>query len=401
MTNNKFDYRYIPVKKGSIYHMYPWYLWRIDLWVLFFKPHKNKIDKIYKNLKEYFLTKDIFFLDSGKSAIVISLKALNVKKNDEVCVSVFVCPDVIDTIITMEAKPVFIDCEENLLIDPIDLQRKINHKTKCIITTNIYGSSEKDEIYKIAKENRVKVIDDLAQSFEIIKRGNISIYSVGPKKIINTTGGGIIVTEEIDISEKINLIIPKESVSYTELVKMFIECIRYYSFFFLLKIQNIFKIKIISISKEKRPTDYLKPKYINPKKMNVRTIYSLYLKIKYYYIYKKSLEQKIDYLDNSLKKFDWIKIPQKNINNLNSYYTIRVEKGIRYKLGLYLAEHGFQTTWNYVPATWYDAYQDNKDKTPNAFSLSEKVLSLPFRGLSNKRIKKMISIISNFEKELL
>lgn len=401
MINNKFDYRYIPIKKGSIYHMYPWYLWLIDLWVLFLKPKKNKIEKIYKNLEEFFLTKNIFFLDSGKSAIVISLKVLDVKKNDEVCVSVFVCPDVIDAITTIKAKPIFIDCGEDFLIDPMDLQRKINYKTKCVITTNIYGFLEKDEVYKIAEENKVRVIDDLAQSFEIIKRGNISIYSVGPKKIMSTTGGGIIVTEEIDISEKINLIIPKEGISYTELVKMFIECIRYYSFFFLLKIQNTFKIKIISISEEKKPADYLKPKYINPKKMNIRTVYSLYLKIKYYYIYKKSLKQKIDYLDNSLKKFDWIKIPQKNINSLNSYYTIRVEKGIRYKLGLYLAEHGFQTTWNYIPVTWYIAYQDNANKTPNAFSLSEKVLSLPFRGLSNKKIKKMISIISNFEKELL
>jgi dTDP-4-amino-4,6-dideoxygalactose transaminase len=394
--NNKPDYRYIPIKKGYINKLYPWYLWVIDFWVLLLKINVSKTQKIKNYLKELFKTNYIYFFDSGKSALVIALMALDIKKGDDVCVSVFVCPDVIESIVTVKANPIFVDCEDDFLINVVDLKNKITKKTKCIITTNTYGFTEKDEIYRIAEENNIRTISDLAQTLKIIDHGDISVYSVGPQKILNTTGGGILISKEKNLSEKIQSIMPNEYVSYGELVLMFLNRIKYYLTFFLLKY-----IKIIYISKEKKQNDYNSSNIIKPKMMSNRTIYSIYFKIKNYGVYQTKIKHKINKLNKCLEKFNWIKTPKSDTNSINLYYTILLRDGLRYKLGLYLAEHGFQSTWNYIPVSWYLAYKNYYNETPNAFKLSEQVLSLPFMGLSNHEIEKMISIIENFEKELL
>ncbi|HAE36255.1 TPA: hypothetical protein DCX66_03995 [Candidatus Nomurabacteria bacterium] len=394
--SNKLDYRYIPIKKGYINKLYPWHLCIIDFWVLLLKTNTHKIQKIKNNLKEFFKANYIYFFDSGKSALVIAQKALDIKKGDDVCVSVFVCPDVIESIITVGARPILIDCKDDFLINIEDLKNKITKKTKCIITTNTYGFNEEEEVYKIAQKNNIKTINDLAQTFEANNYGDISIYSVGPQKILNTTGGGILTTKDENLSEKIQSIIPNDYLSYGELIIMLLNRVKYYLKFLILK-----HIKIYYMSKEKRQNDYNSHKTINPRIMNDRTMYSIYFKIKNYSIYQSKIKYKVDKLNKCLKKFNWIKTPKSDTNSVNLYYTILLNKGVRYKLGGYLAEHGFQSTWNYIPVSWYVAYKNYYVETPNAFKLSEQVLSLPFMGLSNREIEKMISFIENFEKELL
>ncbi len=403
------DYRYIPIKRGLITQLYPWNFWYIDFLTLFpfLYINKSKKDKILQDLKYFYHTDNIFFLDSGKSALVTSMKALGIKEGNEVYIQSFVCTDVVDAIIMTGAQPVLIDCTDNLLINASDFEKKITSKGKCLVITNTYGYVEKSEIYQIARKYNLKVIDDCAQLAEIKKdfstqkKADFSVYSVGTQKLFATTGGGIITTNQKELAESVNFTMPNQIISYTSLVRKLILRLSYSFKFLLLRIQDYIKIKVIHIAKEKTPYDHQDPESIRPKKMNIRTIYSLYLKSVRSNSHRDKTRQNIKTLNDYLKKFEWIKLPQREHNDTVLYYTITVANEIRYKLGEYLSKYGFQSTWNYMPVNWYMAYKKYRGETPNSFYLSGKVLSLPFRDLSDLNIKEMISVIDKFEKTIL
>ena len=103
---------------------------------------------------------------SGTTALQIAISALGIKKNDEIIVPNFTFAATINSIINSGATPVIAEVEkETWTLDISKLQKYITRKTKAIMLVHIYGQPGKiDEIKKLAKKFKLKLIEDCAEA---------------------------------------------------------------------------------------------------------------------------------------------------------------------------------------------------------------------------------------------
>ena len=97
----------------------------------------------------------------GRVGLYALLKALGVKKGDEVAIQSFSCIAVPEGVLAAGAKPIYIDIEKNgFNMDPEDLLRKINFRTKAIVIQHTYGiPAQIGRLCNIAKKNNIPVIE--------------------------------------------------------------------------------------------------------------------------------------------------------------------------------------------------------------------------------------------------
>ena len=110
---------------------------------------KKKISKLLK-------VKYVISCTSGTIAIFLGLKALDVKKEDEILVPNITFPATLNAISLSGAKPVLVDVDKsNLLMDVEDIKRKINKKTIAILPVHVSGrGSNIERIIEIAKKKK-------------------------------------------------------------------------------------------------------------------------------------------------------------------------------------------------------------------------------------------------------
>ena len=146
-------------------------------------------------------------------ALHLALKALDIGLGDEViCPSLtFISP--IHMVTLSGAKPVLVDIEEETWnLDPRKIEQSITKNTKAIIVVHAFGQSAKmDQIMRIAKENNLYIIEDVAESlgatFEDKKLGSlgqISCFSFFANKMITSGEGGMALTNDYTLFEKLS-----------------------------------------------------------------------------------------------------------------------------------------------------------------------------------------------------
>ena len=92
-----------------------------------------------KKMASYLKTKYVVGLSSGSSALYLALKALGIKKGDEVITTPFTWIITINAILAVGAKPVFADIGDDFNIDPLKIASKITSKTKAIVPMHVGG----------------------------------------------------------------------------------------------------------------------------------------------------------------------------------------------------------------------------------------------------------------------
>jgi perosamine synthetase len=159
-----------------------------------------KLENLFKNIhkKKYCLT-----VCNGTLGIQLALMAFNLKSGDEVLIPEYsyISPAHICKLMGLKITIVKIN-NINLQIDFDDLQKKINHKTKCILLIHNYGNmGHIDKICALAKKNRVYILEDFSEAiFSKYKKkyvgsfGDISVASFHATKSITTGEGGGILT---------------------------------------------------------------------------------------------------------------------------------------------------------------------------------------------------------------
>ncbi len=155
-------------------------------------------------------SKYALFVNTGTAALKLGLIALGVKKGDEVITQSHTFVATVEAILELGAKPVIVDVDETLNMDPLDLKLKISAKTKAIIPVHMGGVSAKmDKILSIAEANKIPVFEDSAQALGATFKGKYlgtlgaaGIYSTDIGKIITTGEGGILVTNDEYIYRK-------------------------------------------------------------------------------------------------------------------------------------------------------------------------------------------------------
>jgi len=158
-------------------------------------------------------TKYAVALSNGTVALELALKAIGIKKNDEVIVTPRSFIASVSSIVNVGAKPIFVDIDsETQNIDPKQVEYKISSKTKAIIAVHLAGlPCNMDEIMKIANQNDILVIEDCAQAHgaeykgkSVGSIGHIGCWSFCQDKIISTGGeGGMVTTNSIFFWNKI------------------------------------------------------------------------------------------------------------------------------------------------------------------------------------------------------
>ena len=149
---------------------------------------------------------------SGTDAIYLSLRALNIGQGDEVITVANTAIPTVSAIKNTGATVKFVDVGKDYLIDINKIEQAINKKTRAIIPVHLYGQScNMDKIIKIAKKNKLKIVEDCAQAqgakFKNKKLGNFGItgcFSFYPTKILGAYGdGGFITTNDKKIYQKL------------------------------------------------------------------------------------------------------------------------------------------------------------------------------------------------------
>ena len=179
-------------------------------WVAPLGPNVNALEK---ELAEYAGIGYASALSAGTAAIHLALKILGIGEGDVVFVSSLTFSATCNPIVYEKAKPVFIDSEADTWnMDPVALRKAFEKypNPKAVIVVHLYGTPAKlDEIISICKEYNVPLIEDAAESLSSTYKGKqtgtfgkIGVYSFNGNKIITTSGGGMLVSEDEEITKK-------------------------------------------------------------------------------------------------------------------------------------------------------------------------------------------------------
>ena len=150
-------------------------------------------------------------VSNGTAALEIAVKALGIKKNDEVIIPNFTIISNALAVIKQNAKPVLVDCDlETWNMNLDEIEKRINKKTKAIIVTHIYSfSNDMDKILKICKKYKIFLIEDAAEVLGLKYKnkmcgsfGDISTFSFYANKQVTCGEGGMISTNNRRLYEK-------------------------------------------------------------------------------------------------------------------------------------------------------------------------------------------------------
>ncbi|PEO42175.1 pyridoxal phosphate-dependent aminotransferase [Bacillus pseudomycoides] len=180
-------------------------------------PLGPNVDAFESELSSHVGVLDAAAVSSGTSAIHLALRLLDVRDGDTVFCSSLTFIASANPILYLGAKPVFIDSElETWNMSPQALERALrdaNEKgilPKAVIVVNLYGQSAKmDEILSLCDTYNVPVVEDAAESLGSSYKGKASgtfgkfgVYSFNGNKIITTSGGGMLVSNDVEALRK-------------------------------------------------------------------------------------------------------------------------------------------------------------------------------------------------------
>lgn len=181
-------------------------------WVAPLGPNVNEFEK---ELAAKVGSKHAAAMTSGTGAIHLALKSAGVGEGDVVFCPTLTFSATANPIIYQNATPVFIDSEyETWNMDPIALEaafEKYGDKVKAVLVVHLYGlSADMDKIMEICSRYNVTVIEDAAESLGAYYKGKhtgtfgeFGVFSFNGNKIITTSGGGMLVSDDEEKIKKV------------------------------------------------------------------------------------------------------------------------------------------------------------------------------------------------------
>lgn len=328
-----------------------------------------EVKQLEDKIAGYLGVKHCIGICSGTDALVLSLRAHAIKlknreyfdKADEVVTTSFTFTATGDAILRSGATPVFVDIDPgtyNVDTEKIREYVELNKNVVGIIPVHLYGqASNMDKIMKVAKENGLFVIEDVAQAFgakwkdkKLGSIGSTGAFSFFPSKNLGCFGdGGMVATNEDETMELVRMLLRHGG-------------------------------------KDKYNVDHIG--------YNARldTLQAAIVLAKFDYIdeFNSKRNQIAKSYNEGLKDIEWILLPMylQEAYHVNHQYTIRVLNGKRNKLQSYLKEKGVSTMVYYpFPLHKMKVFGNNRSKSfgslKNAELCSESVLSLPIEPLQS------------------
>jgi len=176
---------------------------------------KNHVNRFELEFTKLIGSKFSIAVNSGTSALHLSLLALGIGPGDEVIIPAFSFAATANSVLLTGAKVVFADIDlETYNIDIEDMESKITTKTKAVIPVHLYGLPvDMFRIMRIARKYKIFVVEDAAQAHgadvngkRVGSFGSTGAFSFYYSKNISTYEGGMITTSNLSAFRKINLL---------------------------------------------------------------------------------------------------------------------------------------------------------------------------------------------------
>ncbi len=174
-----------------------------------------KVKEFEKQCADYFGVKHAITVNSWTSGLIAAVGAIGIEPGDEIIVTPWTMCASAAAILHWNAIPVFADIDpDTFCIDPASVEANITPHTKAIMAVDIFGqSSDMEALMAIAQRHGLKVIADTAQAPGAFYQGkyagtlaDVGGYSLNYHKHIHTGEGGILVTNDDALAERLQLI---------------------------------------------------------------------------------------------------------------------------------------------------------------------------------------------------
>ncbi len=171
------------------------------------------VDRFEQSVCDYTEAKYALATNTATAALHLALRVLGIERGDYVLASTLTFIGSVNAILYQGAQPIFVDSDESWNLSPKLLQEAIEKapkKPKALIVTHLYGQVAKiEEIARICKAHDIYLVEDAAESlgasFEGRQSGtfgDMGVYSFNGNKILSTSGGGMLVSDNAAWIEK-------------------------------------------------------------------------------------------------------------------------------------------------------------------------------------------------------
>jgi dTDP-4-amino-4,6-dideoxygalactose transaminase len=317
-----------------------------------------KVKEFEDKIAEYLGIKYAIAVTNCTSALHLALLGIGVKEGDEVLVADFTFPATGHVVLYCGAKPVFVDIDlKTYNINPKSIEEKISDKTKAIIPVHTFGQpAEMGTIVKIAEKFNLKVIEDAACALGAKYKnnyagtiGDIGCFSFHARKGITTGEGGMVVTDNKNLAEKI---------------------------------RNLSVFGMTSAWDREKSDKFIIPKFTevgyNYKMSDIIAAVGVAQLGKLDKIIERKREL-AKYWDEKLREMDFIETPyvSENVKHIYQSYVALVDGHVnRNKLIVTLMNRGIQTQIGTYASHIQPVYNSNQ-KCPNSLEIFNRSLALP------------------------
>ncbi len=184
---------------------------QLDIGAVSINDRSGIIKEFEDDFANYQGMKYALSVNNGTSSLYSAYFACNIHDGDEVIVPAYTFMATVTPLLHLNATPVLCDGQTdtgNIL--PSEIIKKITPKTKAIVVTHMWGHPcEMDEIVRIAKQNKLYLIEDCSHAHGATYKGrkvgtfgDVTCFSLQGKKIIYAGEGGVLVTNNREIYER-------------------------------------------------------------------------------------------------------------------------------------------------------------------------------------------------------
>lgn len=320
------------------------------------------ITEFEKKVADYVGAKYAVAVSNGTAALHAACYAANIKEGDEVITTPITFAASSNCVLYCGAVPVFADIDPKTYnIDPEDIERKITDRTKAIIAVHFTGQPcEMERIHEIADRHGLIVIEDAAHALGAIYEGKkvgslseMTTFSFHPVKHITTGEGGMILTNQRELYERLKLFRAHGITREEQLLR---------------KNDGPWYYEQLELGYNYRITDIQCALGISQMK-----------KLPYFLKRRKEIAKKYQEAFADCKN---IQLPYQKPGCENAWhlYIIRVKGGKRKEVFEQLREAGIGVNVHYIPVYKHPYYQEHGYegiRCPNAEQYYEEAISLP------------------------
>ena len=172
------------------------------------------VERFERKFADYIGVNHVISTNTGTDALILALKAVGVKPDDDVITVPNTFIATVGAIVAAGARPVFVDCDERYQIDVRKIEAAITPRTRAILPVHWAGCPPDIEaVLNIGKEHNIPVVEDACPSVcaKVHGRfsgifGKVNAFSMHPLKPLNVWGdGGMVVTNDDDAAAFLRL----------------------------------------------------------------------------------------------------------------------------------------------------------------------------------------------------